>query len=135
MMNLRHVAALLSFVPWMCVAEVHEPKPGSPDRTAIMEAMRAPVTKHVGKRVTFTGSVKVSGEWATFSGNVAPSDGKPPKKDVAGELDLDFFALLRKVNGEWTVLHWGFAGDIGVTEEAKKKFPNAPKELLPDLPK
>src|SRR5262245_11129025 len=134
-MKLRQLVVLPALMPFVGLAEVHEPKPGSPDRTAIMDAMRVPVSKHVGTRVTFTGNVKISGDWAIFTGNVAPSDGKPPKKDLAGDLDLDFFALLRKVKGEWTVLHWGFAGDISVTEDAKKKFPDAPKELLPDAPK
>jgi hypothetical protein len=83
--------------------------------------------------VTFTGSVKVSGEWATFQGNVAPSDGKPPKGDVATELEFDFFALLHRDGGIWKMLHWGFAGDIGPAEEARKKYPQAPKALFPYL--
>ena len=116
-------------------ADVYEPKAGSPERNAIMDAMRVPVSKHVGKPVEFAGSVKISGTWARFEGNVATKDGKPPKEDARFELELDFLALLRKEDGEWKVLHWGFAGDIGVYEEAKKKFPNAPKDLMPDLPK
>jgi hypothetical protein len=97
-----------------------------------MDAMRPAVTKEVGKPVKFTGTVKVSGEWARFDGNVAPADGKPVKGDAGFLLDLDYFALLRKVKGQWTVAHAGFAGDISVTEDAKKKFPKVPKELLPD---
>lgn len=114
-------------------AEVREPKIGSPERKTIMETMRGPVSKHIGKRVTFTGNVKICGEWATFQGNAAPSDGVAPKGGAAGELELDFFALLRLEKGKWTLLHWGFAGDIGVMDEARQKFPKAPKELLPDF--
>jgi len=40
-------------------AEVREPKIGSPERKAIMEIMRGPVSKRIGKRVTFTGSLKI----------------------------------------------------------------------------
>jgi hypothetical protein len=116
-------------------AEVYEPKPGTTERKAIMDAMRVPVAKQVGEPVEFTGTVKVSGAWARFEGNVGTKSGKPPKKeDARFDLELDFFALLRNEKGEWKVLSWGFAGDIGAYEEAKKKFPKAPKDLMPDLP-
>lgn len=135
-MKLLRFFVVLLAVAWIArAADVHEPKPGSPERKVIMEAMRGPVSKQVGKRVTFTGEVKVSGDWATFAGHVAPTDGKPPSGDVAMDLELDFFALLRRVNGAWVVAHGGFAGDISVMEAAKEKFPDAPKALLPDLPK
>lgn len=115
-------------------AEPHEPKPGSPERKGIMDAMRSPVSKHIGKAVQFTGDVKVSGDWATFNGNVATKDGKPPAREEAkNDLTMDFFALLRKEKGEWKVLYWGFSGDIGAMEEAKKKYPKVPKDLLPDF--
>jgi hypothetical protein len=125
----------LIFVAMMngLAAEVTEPKPGTPERKAIMEAMRGPVSRQVGKPVIFTGQVKVSGDWATFLGGVAPKDGKVPKGDVAELLEMDFFALLRKVKGEWIVGHSGFAGDVSVLQDARKKFPKAPKELVPDF--
>lgn len=110
----------------------YEPKPGTAERKAIMDAMRAPVSKQIGKPVTFTGQIRVVGSWARFHGDVAPTDGKPPKSgDAKFALELDFFALLRKTdNGGWEVLHHGFAGDIGVMEEAKAKFPKAPRALF-----
>lgn len=116
-------------------AEVYEPKAGTPDRKAIMDAMRVPVSKQIGEPVEFTGSVKISGNWARFEGNVGTKSGKPPKKeDARFDLELDFLALLRKENGEWKVLSWGFSGDISAYMDAKKKFPEVPKELMPDLP-
>ncbi len=110
----------------------YEPKPGSAERKAIMDAMRAPVSKQIGKPVTFTGQVRVVGAWARFLGNVAPTDGKPPKSEEAKlALDLDFFALLRKTDdGGWEVLHHNFAGDISLMEKAKEKFPKAPRALF-----
>ena len=131
-------AALPAFLAWVLAAvsraaEVRKPKIGSPERKAIMETMRGPVSQHIGKRVTFTGAVKVCGEWARFQGNVAPIDGVAPKGGAAGDLELDFFALLRLEKGKWALLHWGFAGDIGVMDEARQKFPKAPKELVPDF--
>lgn len=105
-----------------------EPKPGTPERKAIMDAMRAPVSAFAGKPVIFTGNVRVSGTWARFSGGVATADGKPATKpDVADEMQLDFFALLRQdAKVGWQVLKWGFAGDIGLAEEAREKYPKAP---------
>lgn len=111
---------------------VSEPKVGTPERKAIMDAMRGPVAAHMGKKITFTGDVQVSGNWARFQGNVAPADGQPPKdEDRAFDLELDFYALLKKdPEGAWQVLHWGFAGDIGVSEAAREKYPKAPWVLF-----
>lgn len=109
----------------------HEPKAGTPERKAIMDAMRAPVSAEVGGDVVFTGTVRVSGSWARFNGHVDPVGGKPKNEDIAAEMELDFFALLQKDGkGGWKVLHKGFAGDIGVMEEAKEKFPKAPWVLF-----
>ncbi len=111
---------------------VSEPKAGTPERKAIMDAMRAPVVKQAGSPVLFTGNVRVSGAWARFQGNVQTADGKKPKNaDFADLMELDFFALLKKdEGGTWQVMHHGFAGDIGVTEEAKENFPDAPWVLF-----
>ena len=111
---------------------VTQPQAGTPERKAIMDAMRGPVSAHIGKKITFTGDVLVSGNWARFQGNVAPDDGQSPKdEDRAFELELDFYALLKKdPEGAWQVLHWGFAGDIGVSEAAREKYPKAPWVLF-----
>ena len=124
---------LLVFAGTARAAEVREPTIGSPERKTIMETMRGPVSKHVGKRVTFTGSLRICGEWATFDGDAKPTDGVAPEGGVAGELELDFFALLRLEKGRWKLLLWGFAGDIGLKDEARMKFPKVPKELVPDF--
>jgi hypothetical protein len=72
-------------------------------------------------------------EWAIFTeGGAAPSDGVLPKnEDVAAELELDLFALLRKTGGTWKVLHSAFAGDVGPMQEAREKFPAVPRALRP----
>jgi hypothetical protein len=112
--------------------KVTEPKIGSPERKAIMDAMRPEIMAHVGAPVLFTGDVRVCGEWARFQGNVTTKDGKRPKnEEAAADLELDFFALLCKDSaGAWQLLHHGFAGDISVGEEAQAKFPDAPSALF-----
>lgn len=108
-----------------------EPKAGTPERKAIMDAMRAPVSAKVGRDVVFTGTVRVSGAWARFNGHVDTVGGKPKNEDIAAEMELDFFALLQKDGkGGWKVLHQGFAGDIGVMEAAKENYPKAPWVLF-----
>jgi hypothetical protein len=131
----RLLAVLLSLLvcQTLFAADIYEPKPGSAERTALMDAMRKPVSKHVGTRVTFTGTLKSTGSWAVFHGDAAPTDGKVPETDNAAELELDFFALLQKQGGTWVAVSWSFAGDIGPIEEAKKKFPAAPKSLFRSL--
>ncbi|MBL9130074.1 MAG: hypothetical protein JNG86_02675 [Verrucomicrobiaceae bacterium] len=111
---------------------VTEPKAGSPGRKAIMDAMRGPVSKKAGKAVTFTGKVLMTGGWARFHGNVATTDGTPPKnEDVAAEMELDFVALLKKNDdGSWKVVTSGFAGDTGVLDEARENHPEAPWPLF-----
>ena len=133
-----HLFRSLIFLCLICAgiawgSPVREPKIGSPQRKKIMEIMRDPVSKRVGKRVTFTGSLKVCGNWAAFTGDASPSDGVAPKGGAGNEFELDFFALLQMMKGEWKLLHWGFAGDISAMEAAREKFPAVPKELVPDF--
>ena len=132
-MTLARLFLLFAILTSFAQAEVYEPKPGSAERKGIMDAMRVPISKRAGTKVNFTGEVKVSGNWARFGGGVAAADGKPLKAEVADEMELDLFALLRKENGEWKVLFWAFSGDISAYEAARKKFPEAPKELMPPL--
>lgn len=106
---------------------VLEPKAGTPERKAIMDAMRGPVSKKMGKPVKFIGEVRMKGDWARFGGKVETADGEPPaNEDAAAELELDYTAFLHKnEDGVWKPVTWGFAGDISVIEEAKEKCEGA----------
>jgi hypothetical protein len=111
---------------------VTEPKAGSPERKALMDAMRDPVTKKVGQPVTFTGIPRIVGDWASFQGTVATTDVKPAKNANAQDvLELEFFALLQKTaKGEWKVIFSGSSGDTRVRDEAREKYPKAPWPLM-----
>ena len=113
--------------------KVTEPKPGSPERKAIMDSMRAPVSKYAKKEVLFTGSVSICGTWAKFDGHVGPRDGKRFAADLEDELSLDFLAILQKVQGTWRTLYYGWSGDIQTQIEAREKLPDIPEALLPKL--
>ena len=114
--------------------KVTEPKIGSPERIAIMDAMRGPVSKYAKKEVIFTGSVSVFENWAKLDGHVNPKDGKRFAEGVADELEMDLLVILQKIDGGWNTKYYGWSGDIGNRIEAKKKFPNIPEVLLPRLP-
>jgi len=112
---------------------VTEPKAGTPERKAIMDAMRGPVTKHAGQPVVFTGQVMVQGNWARFQGRVTTASGKKPENEkVATDLGRDFFALLKrkKAAAKWKPVYWGFARNLRAREEARAKFPKAPWVLF-----
>lgn len=130
-MNLKEPNSV-AFTTSLKKVPVSEPKIGSPERKAIMDSMRAPVTDYAGKAVKFTGNVRQMGNWARFFGNVAPADGKPVKVEgIAADMELDFVALLQKdAEGNWQTLHWGFAGDTSVMEEARENFPKVPWPLF-----
>lgn len=106
---------------------VQEPKPGDPERKAIMDALRGPVSRHIGKPVQFTGDLRIKGSWARLSGGAQTMDGKPPaNENAAGELELDLTAFLHKDDeGVWKPVHWGFAGDVSVIEDAREKCEGA----------
>jgi hypothetical protein len=106
---------------------VTEPKAGIPERKGIMDAMRGPVVKEAGSPVLFTGNVRVSGKWARFSGDVKTAE----EADFSDLMELDFFSLLQKnEDGAWEVMHQGFAGDVGLQEEARENNPAAPWVLF-----
>jgi hypothetical protein len=45
-------------------SRVTEPKIGSPERKAIMDAMRGPVSKYAKTEIIFTGTAEVYEDWA-----------------------------------------------------------------------
>ena len=111
-----------------------EAKAGSPERKLIMDAMRGPVTIRARKEVVFTGDVLISGNWAKFTGHVSAKDEKPFAEEVADELEMDFLAILKKVNGKWTTGYYGWSGDISTSIEAREKLPDVPLTLVPAIP-
>lgn len=111
--------------------KVTEPKIGSPERKAIMDAMRGPVSKRAGTEVIFTGSVALYNDWVKLAGNVSPKSGKPFPEEVADEMEMDFLAILRKVDGRWQLLYYGWSGDVGTLMEARERIPEIPEILIP----
>lgn len=110
---------------------VSEPAPGTAERKAIFDALRQPVSAEISKPVIFTGELLQAGDWVRFQGDAAPKDGQAPSDpDAQFALDLDLFALLKRENGQWVVVYYGFSGDIGAREEAREQNPEAPWVLF-----
>ena len=109
----------------------YTPQPGTRERKAILDALRKPVQKRVGRPVIFlVGSLKVINGWAMVQGNARKPDGK----DLGDEfLWGELAALLRrKPNGTWVVLTWDFATDTSALENAARRYPKAPRALFPN---
>jgi hypothetical protein len=106
----------------------YTPKPGSAERKAIIDALRKPVMKKVKTRVIFElGYFKVRDGWAMVSGSALKADGtRFGDEYLWGEVT----ALLRKEKKTWRVLVWGFASGTDVFEEARQKYPRAPRSIF-----
>ncbi len=116
------------------------PEKDSPERMAILNALRVPVEKELKQRVQFSIThFKATDTWAFINGeplnlkNVQPDyAGTPYQKAIdAGAFDNNFQALLKKTAGKWKVVTYA----IGCTDVCwlgwNKKF-KAPKGVFPE---
>ena len=117
----------------------YTPDKGSPERKAILDALRVPVERDLKQKVVFvTDHFKVQGTWAYVSGTPQNSSGGNPDYSKtryadqvdSGAFDNNFFALLRKAGGRWKVTHYL----IGCTDVCYldwwRRF-KAPKAIFP----
>src|SRR5215207_6421729 len=88
----------------------HMPAPGSAERKAIMDALRVPAKRELGKNMVFqVGSLRVKDGWAVVSATPLKPDGsafdwsgtKYAKCMREGECDTGIQALLRKSGNAW----------------------------------
>jgi len=93
----------------------YTPDKGSPERKAILDALRLPIERDLKQKIVFVAdNFKVQGNWAFVSGTPQNSSGGDPdysKTKFADQVDSDafdnnFFALLRKTGSRWKVTHY-----------------------------
>ena len=93
--------------------ETFTPEKDSPERTAIMDALRVPVGKELKQEVIFTvDKLKVQGDWAFFIGLPKNKDGGEPNWKITkyqkfidnGDFEEGLNALLKKTDGKWSVV-------------------------------
>jgi len=99
----------------------HTPEKGSPERKAILDALRIPVERDLKQKVVFVAeNFNVLGSWAFVSGTPQNANGGSPDYSRtqyadaldSGAFDNNFFALLRKTAGKWKVTTYA----IGCTD-------------------
>ncbi len=100
---------------------VYTPEKGSPERKAILDALRIPVERDLKQKIVFVANdFKVQGSWAFVGGAPQSMNGGEP--DYAGTkyadaydsgaFDNNFFSLLKKTRGKWKVVKYA----IGCTD-------------------
>lgn len=109
------VLILLAVAAAASAQSAYTPDKGSPERKAILDALRIPVERELKQKVVFVADeFKVQGTWAFVSGSPQNSSGGDPDYSKtkyadqvdSGAFDNNFFALLRKTGGTWKVTHY-----------------------------
>lgn len=118
---------------------MHTPEKGSPERAAILNALRAPVEKELKQKIQFAvQNFNVQGNWAFLAGEPQGMNGGQPdytnteyqKRIDFGAFDHGIFALLKKTGGKWKVVTY----QIGCTDVCYLGWDNeyeAPKAIFP----
>jgi len=119
--------------------QVRTPDKGSPERKAILDALRTPVERDLKQKVVFVADTfNVFGNWAFVSGTPQRPDGKRPDYSItkyadaveSGAFDNNLFALLRKTGNKWKVTVYA----IGCTDvcylDWRRRY-KAPKAVFP----
>ena len=117
----------------------HTPEKGSPERKAILDALRVPIERDLKQKIVFVAdNFNVHGNWAFVGGTPqavsggSPDYGRTQYADAkeSGAFDNNFFALLKKTSGKWKVVTYA----IGCTDVCYadwwKRF-KAPKAVFP----
>ena len=132
-------AAILSMLVNSGVAQKKPatPKAGSPERKAIMDALRVPVEKDLKQKVIFkVDSLRVQNGWAFLGGMPLQKSGKHidyrktkyREALEAGAFDDSVYALLKSTKG-WSVVAF-VIGPTDVAWESWDKEYHAPRSLF-----
>ena len=120
-------------------AATYTPEKGSPERKAIVDALRVPVEKKLKQPVIFKiDHLKVQGGWAFLLGAPQKPDGSAIDyrgtiyQDAvdAGAFDNGIVALLHNVNGKWKVTQY-VLGATDVPYVDWDKTYKAPRAIFP----
>ncbi len=122
----------------------YSPETGSPERKAIMNALRGPVQKELRKPVTFGYvQLRVSGDWAVVD-TATPMKPDFTEFDYRGSQsgyarcinrgsddcgDPQYSAILRRTGGRWRVIKFGSGATDAWIGYACSKIRGCPTEL------
>jgi hypothetical protein len=94
---------------------VYTPEKNSPERKAIADALRVPVSKELKQEVIFEiDKLKVQGDWAFISGQPKAAGGGEPNWKITkyqafidnGDFEEGLYGLLKKTDGKWSVVKY-----------------------------
>jgi len=130
---------ILASAPIAEAQTAYEPAKGSPERKAILDALRIPVERALKQKVVFVAdNFKVQGNWAFVGGTPQNSNGGEPDYRrtpysgavESGAFDNNFFALLKKTAGKWKVTTYAIGcTDVCYTDWWRRH--RAPKAIFP----
>ena len=138
-MSIKTIFLFVLLATSVTAQSVKAPEKGSPERKAILDALRIPVEKNLKQKVVFVAdNFNVYGNWAFVGGTPQGLHGGAPnysKTDYAdavksGAFDNNFFALLKKTSGRWKVITYA----IGCTDVCYADWWSrfkAPKKVFP----
>lgn len=116
---------------------VYTPGKGSPERKAILDALRVPVERDLKQKIVFvTDTFNVQGSWAFVSGRPTKPDGSNPDlrgtawEDAEDMFDNNFFGLLRKTGGKWKVTTYALGCTDVCYADWWRRY-RAPKAIFP----
>ena len=116
----------------------HTPAPGSAERKAIMDVLRVPCEKDLGRKVIFrVQHLRVAGDLAFARVVPLQPDGKEidysrtkyREQEADGAFDAEAEALLRRQGDNWKLLEWRFGATDTEIDIWKEKY-RMPKSLL-----
>lgn len=135
--TLARILFLLLLSSAAAAQAAYTPEKGSPERKAILDALRVPVERDLKQKIVFVAdNLRVQGNWAFASGTPTRPDGSRPDlsktawKDDEGMFDDNFFGLLKKTGGKWRVV----AHALGCTDVCYADWwrtYKAPKAIFP----
>ena len=133
------VLILAALAATLSAQSVHTPEKGSPERKAILDALRIPVERDLKQKVVFVAeNFKVQGNWAFVDGVPQAANGGAPNysntkfagAQESGAFDNNFFALLKKTAGKWKVTTYAIGcTDVCYTDWWRRY--RAPKAIFP----
>ena len=139
LISFSFIVLLFTLSAGLYAQSAYTPDKGSPERKAILDALRVPVERDLKQKVVFVSdNFKVQGTWAFVSGTPQNSTGGEPDYSRTkyadqfdtGAFDNNFFALLKKTAGKWKVTTYA----IGCTDVCYvdwwRRY-RAPKAIFP----
>jgi len=136
--SLRFLVLWLSIAATLFGADpVKTPPIGSPERKAIMDALRGPVEAELGQAVIFkVDFLRVNSEWACMNGTPLRPNGSRidhrnarAREALQGVASEDVAALFKKVRGVWQLVTFNIGHGDPVWMNWESQF-GAPRSIV-----